>query len=86
MLIVVAVLLSLGIGVFVWKSIQQHPDNSSLIETSEETTEESLGGEIYEEVETPAGALPETNPLDADTNPFGDSSVNPFEGLNPFGQ
>ena len=82
-LIVATVVLSAIIGLLVWQSIQNNPEIPPLGEVTEDV-EESLGGQLFDDVVTPGGALPETNPISADTNPFEKSTVNPFDGLNPF--
>jgi len=45
-----------------------------------------FGGQVYEQVESPAEKLPETNPFEAQTNPFEEKKTNPFEEgyTNPF--
>ncbi|MBI2644185.1 MAG: hypothetical protein HYW95_01595 [Candidatus Wildermuthbacteria bacterium] len=45
-----------------------------------------LGSEIYQQVQNPGEKIPETNPFDAKTNPFGEAKTNPFKDTytNPF--
>ena len=49
---------------------------------------QTLGGQIYEQVQNPAEKIPETNPYSANTNPFETAKTNPFKNVynNPFGE
>ncbi|MBI2577752.1 MAG: hypothetical protein HYV77_02815 [Candidatus Wildermuthbacteria bacterium] len=45
-----------------------------------------MGGNLYEKSNNPAAQLPDTNPFEAETNPFRETKTNPFEEgyKNPF--
>lgn len=82
--IISAVTLIIVGGYYVWDTTNRVEEVPTIVEVSQEAADESLGEDLFNGVETAEGTLPETNPLDKDTNPFGDIAVNPFEGLNPF--
>lgn len=52
-----------------------------------EVPAQSIGAELFEKAQNPLkGELPETNPFQAETNPFKNTETNPFIGTyeNPF--
>jgi len=79
----VAVLVVLG-GVVLYL-MQQKPQEVQRSIPQEAPQEQGLGGELYGQVQNPAAEVPETNPFEAETNPFQQVKTNPFEGYqNPF--
>ena len=63
--------------------------SQSLIEVAEVEESGGLGSEISGQIQqNPVEDIPQTNPFEAETNPFGETQANPFEDVykNPFGQ
>ena len=75
--IIVAVALIVG-GFFVYKKYYRKAPAPEQPQT--------LGGQIYEQIQNPAEKIPETNPYSAKVNPFEEAQTNPFKDVykNPF--
>jgi hypothetical protein len=80
----VVIVALFAVGYFVWKKYYRKPD----IEPIKQEESKTLGGQIYDQVENPAQKLPETNPFQANTNPFDEIKTNPYKEVykNPFAQ
>ena len=79
----VAALVVLG-GVALY-FMQQKPQEAQRSIPEAAPQEQGFGGELYEQAQNPAAKVPETNPFEAETNPFQQAKTNPFEGYqNPF--
>ena len=60
-----------------------------VVEVAEVEESGGLGSEISGQIQqNPVEDIPQTNPFEAETNPFGETQANPFEDVykNPFGQ
>jgi flagellar basal body-associated protein FliL len=77
--ITIAAVLIIG-GFFIYKKYYQKAPATEQPQT--------LGGQIYEQIQNPAEKIPETNPFKAKTNPFEEAKTNPFKDVykNPFGE
>ena len=80
---VIVVLIAIGFFVW-WKYYRPAPVPAPAVPTAEEP--QTLGGQIYEQVQNPAERLPETNPFEAKVNPFEEAKTNPYKDVykNPF--
>lgn len=75
--VIILVLLLVGAGIWYWRSkkIAVPPTG--------------LGSQLFERAQNPLqNKLPETNPFQAETNPFSDTETNPLKSIikNPFKQ
>lgn len=83
--IIIAVFL-IASGFFVYKKYFQKVSAPAPEQVSVPEETQTLGGQIYEQIQNPIGQIIETNPFEAKTNPFEETKTNPFEGVykNPF--
>lgn len=82
----VAAAVSLAVlgAVAFYLSQRQAPEPERSVPSATETREEGLGSQLYE---NPAAEVPDTNPFEAETNPFQQAKTNPFEDYqNPFAE
>ncbi|MBI2010812.1 MAG: hypothetical protein HYS89_01070 [Candidatus Colwellbacteria bacterium] len=71
-------LIALG-GIWYWKSRKVEESTPAVTEEEDEASA-TLGAEIFEKSENPIkDEVPETNPFEAETNPFEGAYQNPFE-------
>ena len=76
------ILVALGAVAFYFT---QKPEEEIQTAFPVEPQEQGLGGDLYDQVQNPAAEVPETNPFEAETNPFQQAKTNPFDGYqNPF--
>lgn len=81
-IISVVVLAGAAVALFIWlkyANFLQPLAGPSPSPTPQATQPGGLGSEIYQEVEEPAEKVPQTNPFDAQVNPYEDAYKNPFE-------
>ncbi|GEM_PF-2823623 len=80
------ILVALGVVGFYFTQ-QPDQDAQGVISQESQQQEQGLGGDLYDQIQNPAVEVPETNPFEAETNPFQQVKTNPFENYqNPFGE
>lgn len=85
-MILAGIIVIIVAGVIIWRvSVKPEPAAVPSTATPEPQT---LGGEIYNQVQNPGERLPETNVFEAAKNPFEKANTNPFKDVykNPFSQ
>lgn len=83
---IIAVILIVALGFFVWWKYYKKASLPVPTTPTATTTPQTLGGQIYEQVQNPAEKLPQTNPFEAKVNPFEEAKTNPYKDVykNPF--
>lgn len=83
--VIIAVVL-IASGFFVYKKYFQKVSTPASKQVSAPEETQTLGGQIYEQIQNPIGQIIETNPFEAKTNPFEETKTNPFKDVykNPF--
>ena len=78
----VVVIIVLAVGIYYWR-YRVWPNETKTMTTQVPAT---LGEDIAGKVVTPADKIPNTNPYQANTNPFENTNTNPFKDVykNPF--
>ncbi len=77
--VVVALLVVVGVGFWLWSQRKAPTPEMSIKELSPAEAEETLGGQIIGKTQNPIkGQLPETNPFQSEANPLKDIYKNPF--------
>lgn len=84
-IVAIAILAMLGGAAFYFT--QRQPQEVQRSVSEEQPQEQGLGGDLYDQVQNPVAEVPQTNPFEAETNPFQQAKTNPFESYqNPFGE
>ena len=84
--IIIVVAVALAAGFYLRNKQPQEPITPTTPVVEVEKSE-GLGSEISGQIQqNPVENIPQTNPFEAETNPFGETQVNPFEDVykNPF--
>lgn len=87
-ILIVSLVLVTGLALYIFTREKPQPAEQAqpLVLPPIQKEQAGFGGQVYEQVQSPAEKLPETNPFEAQTNPFEEVKTNPFEEgyKNPF--
>lgn len=88
-ILIVSFVLVIGVALVIFTREKPQPAEQEisqpLVLPPIEKEPAGFGGQVYEQVQSPAEQLPETNPFEAQTNPF-EKETNPLKAtyINPF--